>query len=154
MQHLQSILFAGIAAVSLFSGRALAEVTISQPWVRATVSGQKATGAFMQLKSDSDVRLVAVSTPVADVVEVHEMSMSNGVMKMQAVANGLPLPANQMVELKPGGYHVMLMALKRQVKPSESVALTLTFEDARKQRTTKTIEASVRELAAGGHGHH
>lgn len=156
MKTIQSILFASVAATALFSGSVLAEVSISNPWVRATVPAQKATGAFMQLKSDSDVKLVAASAPatLAGVVEVHEMSMNNGVMKMQPVAGGLALPAKQAVELKPGSYHIMLMELKQQVKAGETVTLTLTFEDAKKQRSTQTVKAEVRELTSTPHHHH
>ncbi|MBZ5782186.1 copper chaperone PCu(A)C, partial [Klebsiella aerogenes] len=86
-------------------------VKIENGWARATVQGQKATGAFMKITATQATRLVAVSTPVAGVAEVHEMKMDNGVMSMRAVP-ALDLPANQAVELKPGSYHLMLMDLK------------------------------------------
>jgi copper(I)-binding protein len=86
----------------------MAQVTVKDPWVRATVPAQKATGAFMQITSAQDARLVEARSPVAGVVEVHEMVMEKEVMKMRAI-KGLDLPAGKTVELKPGGYHVMLM---------------------------------------------
>ncbi|HPE04554.1 MAG TPA: copper chaperone PCu(A)C, partial [Thauera sp.] len=96
-----------LAAFALLgSAVAHAEVTVAEPWVRATVPAQKATGAFMHLKSDADARLVSAASPVAGVVEIHEMFMDKDVMKMSPIP-GLDLPAGRDVELKPGGYHVM-----------------------------------------------
>src|SRR5690606_21102671 len=89
-----------------------AAIDVGNPWVRATVAQQKATGAFMQLTARADTRLVAAQSPVAGVVEIHEMVMDRDVMKMRAMPAGLALPAGQTVELKPGGYHVMLLDLK------------------------------------------
>ena len=118
--------FALAALAGLFSLSALADVSVAEPWVRATIPAQKATGAFMQLKSDADARLVSVASPVAGVVEIHEMVMDKDVMKMNPVS-GLDLPAGQAVELKPGGYHVMLMDLKAPLKANTTVPLVLTF---------------------------
>ncbi|HRO38035.1 copper chaperone PCu(A)C [Thauera sp.] len=135
------------ALVLLGSAAAHAEVTVAEPWVRATVPAQKATGAFMQLKSDADARLVSAASPVAGVVELHEMLMDKDVMKMSPVS-GLDLPAGQGVELKPGGYHVMLMDLKQQVKVGDEVPLTLTIENKDGSRATVELRAPVRALNA------
>jgi copper(I)-binding protein len=135
------------ALVLLGSAAAHAEVTVAEPWVRATVPAQKATGAFMQLKSDVDARLVSAASPVAGVVELHEMLMDKDVMKMSPVS-GLDLPAGQGVELKPGGYHVMLMDLKQQVKVGDEVPLTLTIENKDGSRATVELRAPVRALNA------
>lgn len=135
------------ALVLLGSAAAHAEVTVAEPWVRATVPAQKATGAFMQLKSDADARLVSAASPVAGVVELHEMLMDKDVMKMSPVS-GLDLPAGQGVELKPGGYHVMLMDLKQQVKVGDEVPLTLTIENEDGSRATVELRAPVRALNA------
>jgi copper(I)-binding protein len=97
---------------------ASAEVVVSQPWVRATVPQQMATGAFMQLKSSQDSRLVAVATSAADRAEIHEMKMENQVMRMREI-DGLPLPQGQEVALKPGGMHIMLMGLKKPLTEGE-----------------------------------
>lgn len=130
-------------------------VTVSEPWVRATVAQQQATGAFMLLSASQNARLVAASSPVAGLTEIHEMALVNDVMRMRAIA-GLDLPAGRTVELKPGGYHVMLMQLRQTLNAGERVAITLVFEDANRQRFTQTIEAPVRPLGAaatGAHGH-
>ncbi|MDD2536515.1 MAG: copper chaperone PCu(A)C, partial [Macromonas bipunctata] len=120
-------------------------VKVEQPWVRATVPQQRATGAFMQLTASADSRLVAAQSPVAGVVEIHEMVMERDVMKMRAVP-GLPLPAGQAVALQPGGYHVMLMDLKTQVKPGVPVPLTLVFEHANGTRETLELQAEARAM--------
>jgi periplasmic copper chaperone A len=124
-----------------------AQVTVKDPWVRATVSQQKATGAFMQITSAQDARLVEAKSPVAGVVEVHEMTMEKDVMKMRAI-KGLDLPAGKSVELKPGGYHVMLMDLKQQMKEGDVVPVTLVVEGKDKKRSTIEVKAPVRPLAA------
>ena len=84
-----------ICSALLFAAvQASAQVEVTQPWVRATVAQQKATGAFLHLKSKSDARLVEVRSSVANVTEVHEMAMEGTVMKMRAI-QGLDLPARQ-----------------------------------------------------------
>jgi len=131
---------------------AFAQVTVKDPWVRATVPQQKTTGAFMKLESNEDARLVAASSPVAGVVELHEMAMEQGVMKMRAVPS-IAVPAGKGVELKPGGYHVMLMELKTQVKEGDTVPITLTFEGKDGKRRTVEVKAPARPLkTAPGHG--
>ena len=128
------------------------EVTIREPWVRGTVRGQKATGAFMQLTATESATLVAVESPVAGTVQIHEMKMENDVMKMRAIQR-LDLPAGKAIDLKPGGYHVMLMDLKQPLKKGETVPISLRFEG--KDKTFKTIEikAQVRELGASPQQH-
>ena len=137
-----------LAALALFgSAVAHAEVTVAEPWVRATVPAQKATGAFMRVKSDTDARLVSAASPVARVVEIHEMLMDKDVMKMNRI-DGLDLPAGQSVELKPGGYHVMLMDLQAQVKEGDAVPLTLVVENKDGSRQTLEVTAPARALNA------
>lgn len=139
------------AALVLGTTIAHAQVTVKDAWVRATVPQQKATGAFMQITSNADTRLVSVSSPLTPMAEVHEMAMDNNVMRMRQVT-GIDLPAGRTVELKPGGYHVMLMDLKQQVKAGESVPLTLVFENKAGQRETVQVTAPVRPLNATGAG--
>jgi periplasmic copper chaperone A len=137
--------------VAAFSNSAFAQVTVKDPWVRATVPQQKATGAFMQLSAPAESRLVEARSSVAGVVEIHEMAMEGNVMKMRAVP-GIELPAGKPVDLKPGGYHVMLMDLKQQLKDGETVPITLIVEGKDKKRETIELKAPVRQLntAAGG----
>ena len=147
--------FLGLALVLAASG-AWAQVSVKDAWVRATVPQQRGTGAFMQITSTRDARLVEVRTPIAKVAEVHEMAMVDNVMRMRAV-NGLDLPAGKTVELKPNGYHLMLMELTGQVKEGDTVPITLIVEDKVKKRETIEIKAPVRPLnyaPGGGHGKH
>lgn len=141
------------AILALGSAPVMADVAVSAAWVRATVPAQKATGAFMQLKSDADARLMSAASPIAGVVEIHEMVMDGQVMKMNAVP-GLDLPAGQTVELVPGGYHVMLMDLKQQVKEGDEVPLTLTVENKDGSRATLEVKAVARPLNAPMKMHH
>lgn len=146
-QWLWASLFAlNVAAVG--SASAQAQVKIEDAWVRGTVAQQKASGAFMRLTPSQDTRLVSASSPVAGVVEVHEMAMDKDVMRMRAVP-ALALAAGKPTELKPGGFHVMLMDLKQPLKAGDTVPLTLVFEDAGKVRSSQTIHAPVRALGAG-----
>lgn len=124
---------------------AFAQVAVKDPWVRATVPEQKSTGAFMQLTSPSGTRLVEARSTAARAVEIHEMSMNDNVMKMRAVS-GVDLPAGKAVELKPGGFHVMLIDLKAQIKDGDSVPITLVFEGKDKKRETVEVKAAARPL--------
>ncbi len=130
-----------------------AEVTVKDPWARATVAQQRATGAFMQLSSPKGARLVQAASPVAGLVELHEMTMEANVMRMRAIA-GIDLPAGKAVELKPGGYHVMLMELRQQLKDGDTVPITLTFESAGGARESVEVKALVRPLGATGPAAH
>ena len=151
--------FALAIALSFASLPVFADVTMDDVWVRATVPQQMATGAFMRLTSDSDARLVSADSPLANVVEIHEMIMDGNVMKMNAIP-GLDLPAGKLVELKPGGYHVMLMGLKQQVKDGDEVPISIVVEAADGARQTIELKAHARPLNApsGGqqmqHGKH
>jgi copper(I)-binding protein len=134
-----------IAIVVMAATPAAAEVAVSDAWVRGTVAGQKGTGAFMRLASSADATLVGVASPAARVVEIHEMKTEGGMMKMAAVPRVL-IPAGKPVELKPGGYHVMLMDLVQPLKEGDTVPLSLTFEDNAGAKQTIVVKASVRAL--------
>jgi copper(I)-binding protein len=138
--------FALTLAALAFAAAAHAQVTVKDPWVRATVPQQKATGAFMQLTATKEARLVSAASPVAGVVEIHEMAMVDNVMKMRALPSGLELPAGKAVDLKPGGYHVMLMDLKGQVKEGDVVPVTLVVEGKDGKKETLEIKATARPL--------
>ena len=124
-----------------------AEVTIKDAWVRATVPQQMATGAFFQIQSNIDTRVISVQTPAAGVAEIHEMKMENNVMKMRAIEH-LDLAAGKAVEFKPGGYHLMLMDLKKQIKAGDVIPLTLIVEGKDKKRESIEIKLKARLLSA------
>lgn len=149
-----------IALVFLFAlaGVARAEVTVQDAWVRSTVPGQKVAGAYMKLSADAATRLVAVASPVAQSVEVHQMAMENGVAKMRAVP-ALEIPRGGSVELKPGGYHLMLFGLKKGLKDGDTVPITLKFQDSAGKAQIVELAAPVRTPGdaaqpGGGHDHH
>ena len=150
MQPRSLPLFSALVASAMLMGAAHAQVTVQNAWVRGTVPQQKASGLFAQLTSAQAGKLVAASSPVAGVVEIHEMAMEGSVMKMRELAGGLPLPAGQTVELKPGGYHVMLMDLKQQLKAGETVPVTLVIEGTDGKRQSVQVQAPVRALGAAG----
>lgn len=138
-------------ALALATGTCFAQVKVSEPWVRGTVVQQSATGAFMRIESAQEAKLVKAESPVAGVVEVHEMAMEGSVMKMRAVAGGLALPAGQAIELKPGGYHIMLMDLKKKpLSAGETVPLTLTVQDKDGKQQTLDVQAPVRAVMPSG----
>jgi copper(I)-binding protein len=134
------------------AGSALAQVNISSAWARSTVPGQNGTGAFMTLVSKDGGKLVGAASPVAGVVELHEMAMDNNVMKMRAIP-ALELPAGREVQLKPGGYHVMLLDLKRPLKVGEKVQIELRLETRDGKRVTQPVEVEVRSTAPGQDAH-
>jgi hypothetical protein len=133
------------------AGSAQAQVSVSDAWVRGTVQGQKTTGAFMRLRSADGAALVGAESPVAAVVEIHAMRMEGNVMRMRPVPK-LELPAGQAVELKPGGYHIMLMNLKAPLKQGESVPVKLKFQGKDGKPQEVEVRAEVRDLAASGAG--
>lgn len=133
------------AFVLSLAGPGWAQVSVKEPWVRGTVPQQKATGMFVQLTAAGGGKLLSASSPVAGLVEIHEMRMDDGVMKMRAVSS-VDLPAGKTVELKPGGYHVMLMDLKQPLKPGDTVPVTLMVETAGGKKESIEVKAPVRPL--------
>ncbi len=136
-------------------------VEVTDAWIRTTVQGQKGTGAFMNIKAKDDAKLVGISSPVAGVAEVHEMKMDGDIMRMRAVPE-LALPAGKSVQLKPGGYHVMLMDLKQPLAKDSQVPMTLRFRDAKGVESQLEMRLPVRVVApstgaspvpAPGHAH-
>lgn len=145
-------IFAFLAG-SLLAVSAFAQVSVSDPWIRATVPAQKATGAFMRVQSATPARLVGVQTEAAGRAELHEMAMDGQTMRMRRVES-IELPAGKPVNLASGGYHVMLMDLKRQVKEGEKIELTLTVQDAAGKRQDVKISVPVRPLTYSAHAGH
>ena len=150
MTYTRSLAVAFGALCLAFAAQAQ-NVSVSDAWARATVAGQKATGVFMKLTAKDGAKLVGASSPVAGVTGLHEMKMDKDVMKMGEIP-ALDLPAGQTVELKPGSYHVMLMDLKQTLAVDSTVPLTLTFQDAKGNKSQLELKVPVRQMAAGGGG--
>ena len=137
----------------VLSCTARAEVTVSDAWVRASLPQQRATGAFMKIHSDGErLRLVGASTAVAGVSEIHEMRIENDIARMGPV-DGVEIAPGATVELRPGGYHVMLMDLHRALEAGTEVPLVLVFEGAGGEPRRVPVTASVKPLntRVGGH---
>ena len=122
-----------------------AQTKVDDAWVRATVAGQPTTGAFMHITSSTDSKLVEVKSKVAETVQIHESTMKNDVMSMQAVPF-VVLPAGKTVNIEPEGYHVMLIDLVAQVKDGDQVPLTLIVEDAKGVKESIEVNAQARAL--------
>ena len=142
-------------AVALLAGVSLtatAQTRVEDPWVRATVAGQPSSGAFMRITADTDSTLLNVTSPVAKDVQIHEMSMTNDVMRMGPV-DAVPLPAGKTVALDPDGYHVMLMGLNGQIKEGDQVPLTLTVKNAKGETEVVNVTAPARGAMDMSHDH-
>jgi copper(I)-binding protein len=144
------VLIATLASLA-YAQTPSANVEVKDAWVRSTVPGQKGTGAFMKITAKDGAKLVGVSSPVAGVGEVHEMKMEGDVMKMRALPL-LDLPAGKAVELKPGGYHVMLMDLKQALVKDSKVPLTLVFKDAKGAESKMELSLPVSNVAPAAPG--
>ena len=128
-----------------------AQTRVDDTWVRATVAGQPSSGAFMTVTASSDSKLLSVQTPVAKLVQIHEMSMKDDVMKMQQV-DSVALPAGKPVSFDPNGYHIMLMNLTGQIKDGDKVPLTLTVENAKGEKESIQVEAVAKAINTMDHG--
>lgn len=151
--HYFSSTAAALLAATLSVSALAQNVAVHNPWARATVQGQKATGAFMTLTAPQGARLLSARSPVAGVVEVHEMKMQGDVMQMRALPNGLELPAGKAVALAPGGYHIMLMDLKVALRKDTTIPLTLVFQDAKGMQTRTELKVPVSTMAPAAPGH-
>jgi copper(I)-binding protein len=145
-----------ILAAALLSSGAFAHdyqlktLHIDHPFARATPPGAKVAGAFMAIANqgkDPD-RLISVASPAAGLVQIHEMAVDGGIMKMRAV-QGVDLKPGATTELRPGGFHVMLEGLKQPLKQGDQIPLTLTFEKAGSIEVKVEVEAMV----AASHAH-
>ena len=141
------------AAASLVAQAAwAANISVTDAWARATMPGQPVSGAYMQIQSDADARLLGVSSYVVPRVEVHEMNMDGGVMHMREV-KAIDLPKGKNVSLEPGGFHIMLMNLKKPIAAGDVIPLTLVVESDGKRQTVE-VKAVARAMNMGGGAMH
>ena len=140
-----------VVAIS-FATSALAQVKVTNVWVRGAVPGQLTTGAFLDVTSAKEAKLVKVESPVAAVVEIHASETKNNLMTMRAVPS-VALPAGKQVRFAPGGFHIMLMDLKLPVKNGESVPLRLIVEGEDGKRETIDVNAQVRGVGTSHSTH-
>lgn len=128
----------------LFTLNAMADVTISDAWVRANVPGQSVGAAYMTLNSPQDSTLVYIESTAAGSVEIHSMSMNNNVMKMRKLEQ-LPLKAGKVEKLSPGGFHLMLFDLKKPLKIGDKAKFTLCFKDKLGNITHQDVMLPIKE---------
>jgi copper(I)-binding protein len=141
---LQSLL---ASMLMIFSGLVIAEsITVENPYVRAIPPGQTISASFLTLKnsSDKDIDLVKATSDIAENVELHEHVHENGMMKMRQVPK-ISIAAKSTTELKPGGYHIMLIGLKKAIQPKDIIDINLQFSDGSQQ----AIKAEVKKIAMG-----
>jgi hypothetical protein len=140
-----------VAPVVAQDTKTVGDITVSGAWTRATPPRAKAGGAFavIENKGPADDRLVSAASDVAPRTELHEMAVTDGVMKMREMADGIPVPAGGTLELKPGSYHVMFFDLATPLKEGDMVPVTLTFEKA----GPVTLDFKVERIGAKGPGH-
>ena len=115
---------------------------------RPTPVGRQMTGCYVTLTATADDRLVSVSTPAAGRVEIHESKIESNMMMMRELKEGLPLPAGQAVELKPGGNHIMLLAVAQPLADGQSIPLTLNFASA----AAVTVQAAIGQPPVNEYG--
>jgi copper(I)-binding protein len=131
-------------------------IEVDQPWVRATPKGADSTAGYFRIVNSGTTadRLTGGSSSVASRIEIHQMSMTNGVMKMRPLPNGLEIKPGETVELKPSSFHAMLVGLKQPVKQGDHVKGTLTFEKAGALDVEFTVEGiGAQQPTGAGMGH-
>ena len=136
-----------IAASLQVHGQDATPPIITHAWVKTTVPGGSVSAAYLSIKSARPLKLVKVESPVAGLVEIHSMTMKDHVMEMKAV-DTVEIPANKLVELKPGGLHVMLMKVGKPINKGDKVPLVLTFEGADKKAVVVKLVANAQEKDA------
>lgn len=149
---LAALLLAASTGLALAHDYHAGALTLGHPWARPAPSGATTGAGYLTITNTgaSADRLTGGSTPAAARLEIHEMSMAGGVMRMRPVSGGLDIPAGATVALKPGGYHVMLIGLKRPLNVGDRIPATLTFQRA----GTVKVEFQVQGApAGGGHDH-
>lgn len=160
MSLIRKLAFAAAIALAPLAAAAhdvaLGDLTLSGGWTRATPPNARIGGGFLTITNNGgeDDRLIAVAAPVSDRAELHEMSVVDNVMTMRHIDGGIPIPAGQTVELKPGAYHVMFMELKGPLKQGETLTVTLTFEKAGSVEVPFSVEKIGAKEPSQEHGAH
>lgn len=121
-------------------------IEIKNQWVRASNDGQDVSAAYMTIVSNEDTSLIAIDSDVADVIEIHSMSMENGVMKMRML-DTLDLIADKPTELSPGGFHLMLFDLKKPLTAGKEAHFTLHFKNKAGQEKTISVTSPIKAEA-------
>ena len=140
------------AAVFAQQGKVEPTLKVFDAWAKTTVPGGSVSAAYMHIKSGKPLRLVKAESPLTPNVEIHSMAMKEGVMEMRAV-DAVEIPPNKLVDLKPGGFHIMLIKVNKPINKGDSVPLKLTFANADKTTFSVDVVAKGQEKDSGGHKH-
>lgn len=147
-----------VLALSVFATAAHAheytfgELRITHPWAKASLKGVPNSTAYMAITNTGETEdtLIAASSDVSRAVEIHTMTMKDGVMRMRRLESGVTLPAGKTIALKPGGKHIMLIGLKDRLEAGASFEMTLTFEKAGEKRIDVMVSEQPPEAAKDG----
>jgi copper(I)-binding protein len=147
------LILASLATPPSFAAGAADQISVVDPYVRLAPPGAKVTGAFMTIKNagDKDTQVVKADSTVASATELHNHINDNGVMRMRQVKE-IVVPAKGEAQLKPGGYHVMLIDMKSALKEGEHVVITLGFADGSSKEVHAIVKKPMTEMPAGGTG--
>ena len=148
------VLIAATWAISASAQKSAAEPSLKvfDVWVKTTVPGGSVSAAYMHIKSAKPLKLIKAESPLTNTVELHDMKMKDGVMEMKAV-DAIVIPANKLIDLKPGGFHIMLIKVNKPIKKGDEVPLTLTFENEAKKTFTVDVKAKGQEKDSHSHKH-
>lgn len=155
-----SFISAALAAMLTFSAQAAdvtaGGLTISTPWSRATPKGAPAGVGYLTITNHGGTpdRLIGGQSDVSSRIEIHEMSMDNGIMRMRPMAQGIEIKPGETVALKPGGNHMMFVGLKGQLTQGQHVKATLSFEKAGKVDVEFSVESIGAQSAGSDHNMH
>lgn len=160
LSSLALVLLMGVIATGTTIASAMDSLTASEVQIRATAPGMTATGGYLTIHNHSGVadRLVGVAADFAAKAEIHSMVHENGVMKMRSLPDGIEIPAGGMVELAPGGLHLMLMGLQQTLQSGQVLEVEITFASGRTLRLPAHVKRPS-DIGFGddgmsaGHGH-
>jgi copper(I)-binding protein len=153
-RSLKPALLAAVIAVAACGSRPDGAVTVQEAWARETIGEVAVSAGYGRIENGTDeaVRLVGAEAPVAGRIEIHNVANEGGVMRMHELAAGLEVPAGASIELRPGGYHLMLLDLRRPLRAGEAVPVTLRFDGAPPLQADFAVRSAA-DAAAGGHSH-
>lgn len=151
-QLILAAILAAMATIASAHDYTRGSLKIGHPWSRATPHGAQVAGGYLVIENKGAAadRLVSITSEIAGRVEIHEMAVQNGVMKMRPLARSLEIKPGATAKLEPGGFHVMFMNLKRPLREGEKFKGTLVFEKAGRLEVEFNVEAMG---ASRGHGH-
>jgi periplasmic copper chaperone A len=157
MKKLFTTILISLAATAAFTAQA--QKSAAEPslrvfdvWAKTTVPGGSVSAAYMHIKSAKPLKLIKAESTIAKTVEIHDMKMKDGVMEMKAV-EAIDIPANKLIDLKPGGLHIMLIKVVKPINKGDAIPLTLTFESTDKKTFTVDVSAKGQEKDSHSHKH-